>query len=95
MVTINNAVGLFSKIIELRTIKNTPAVTSVAAWIRADTGVGPSIASGNQICKPICADLPKAPQKRSSAITVSRSNSKDKKLKEVFTAQGVKAKTVA
>ena len=26
----------------------TPAVTMVAAWIRAETGVGPSIASGNQ-----------------------------------------------
>jgi hypothetical protein len=23
----------------------------VAAWIKADTGVGPSIASGSQICK--------------------------------------------
>ena len=27
---------------------NTPAVTIVAACIRADTGVGPSIASGSQ-----------------------------------------------
>ena len=26
----------------------TPAVTMVAAWIRAETGVGPSIASGSQ-----------------------------------------------
>ena len=32
--------------------KKTPAVTIVAAWIRADTGVGPSIASGSQVCKP-------------------------------------------
>ena len=31
----------------------TPAVTIVAAWIKAETGVGPSIASGNQLCKPI------------------------------------------
>ena len=26
----------------------TPAVTMVAAWMRADTGVGPAMASGNQ-----------------------------------------------
>ena len=30
-----------------RTIRNTPAVTIVAAWISAETGVGPSIASGS------------------------------------------------
>jgi hypothetical protein len=29
----------------------------VAVWITAETGVGPSIASGNQVCKPNCADL--------------------------------------
>ena len=27
---------------------DTPAATIVAAWIRADTGVGPAIASGSQ-----------------------------------------------
>ena len=43
------------------TTKKTPAVTIVAAWINADTGVGPSIASGNQVCKNICADFPIAP----------------------------------
>ena len=32
----------------LRPIMYTPAVTIVAAWMRADTGVGPSIASGSQ-----------------------------------------------
>jgi len=32
-------------------------VTIVAAWIKADTGVGPSIASGNHVCKPIWADF--------------------------------------
>jgi len=41
--------GACSKITEQRIIKNTPAVTIVAAWIRALTGVGPSIASGNQV----------------------------------------------
>lgn len=43
-------------------IRNTPAVTMVAAWIKAETGVGPSIASGSQTCKPSCADLPTAPK---------------------------------
>jgi hypothetical protein len=32
--------------------KYTPAVTIVAAWIKAETGVGPSIAIGNHTCKP-------------------------------------------
>ena len=40
----------------------TPAVTMVAAWISADTGVGPSIASGSQMCSGNCADLPTAPR---------------------------------
>jgi hypothetical protein len=36
-------------------------VTIVAAWMRADTGVGPSMASGSQVCSGICADFAKAP----------------------------------
>ena len=32
----------------IRTMRKTPAVTIVAAWISAETGVGPSIASGSQ-----------------------------------------------
>jgi hypothetical protein len=56
---------------EHRMIKNTPAVTIVAAWIRADTGVGPSMASGNHICKPNCADLPKTPQKNNNEMIVN------------------------
>jgi hypothetical protein len=31
------------------TKRYTPAVTIVAAWIRAETGVGPSMASGSQL----------------------------------------------
>ena len=34
-----------------RTPTKTPAATIVAAWIKADAGVGPSIASGNQDIK--------------------------------------------
>ncbi len=32
----------------VRATRYTPAVTMVAAWIRADTGVGPAMASGSQ-----------------------------------------------
>ena len=54
-----------SKIDADLTIRYTPAVTIVAAWIRADTGVGPSIASSSQDCSGTCADLPQAPSSRS------------------------------
>ena len=43
--------------------KNTPATTIVAAWINAETGVGPSIASGSQMCNGNIADLPAPPMK--------------------------------
>ena len=33
----------------MRISRNTPPVTIVAAWISADTGVGPSMASGSQM----------------------------------------------
>ena len=39
----------------------TPAATIVAACIKAETGVGPSIASGSHICSGNCDDLPTAP----------------------------------
>src|SRR5512141_1397889 len=40
----------------------------VAAWMRADTGVGPAIASGSQRYNGNCADLPTAPRKNSAAM---------------------------
>ena len=43
----------------------------VAAWIRAETGVGPAIASGSQTYSGICADLPQAPKNSNSPIPVS------------------------
>ena len=55
---------------------NTPAVTMVAAWMSAETGVGPSIASGSQVCSRNCADLPIAPmnsrQQKVSVVTERR-----------------------
>src|ERR1041384_6660323 len=54
----------------IRATKNTPAATIVAAWISAPTGGGPSIASGNHTCNGNWPDLPTAPQKMHSEITV-------------------------
>ena len=44
-----------------RAMRYTPAVTMVAAWMSADTGVGPSIASGSQVCSGNCTLLANAP----------------------------------
>src|SRR4051794_17379771 len=54
-----------------RHIRYTPAVTIVAAWINADTGVGPSIASGSQMYSGSCALLPQAPMNANSPIAVA------------------------
>ena len=43
----------------------------VAAWISAETGVGPAIASPSQLCSGNCADLPQAPSSRNRPIAVS------------------------
>ena len=37
--------------------RNTPATTSVDEWIKADAGVGASMASGSHTCAKNCADL--------------------------------------
>src|SRR4051794_1758758 len=55
----------------MRVIRYTPAVTIVAAWISADTGVGPAIASGSHTMSGSCADLPTAPTKSSAAMAVA------------------------
>src|SRR5580698_10134371 len=54
-----------------RAIMYTPAVTIVAAWISALTGVGPTIASGSQTYSGICADLPVAPMNIGTQIAVA------------------------
>ena len=48
--TILNAVSDISKIGDIRATIKIPAVTIVAAWIKADIGVGPSIESGSHTC---------------------------------------------
>ncbi len=53
-----------------RATRKTPAATIVAAWISAETGVGPSIASGSQTWSGNWADLPMVPTKISSPASV-------------------------
>ena len=60
------AVGAHSNSTCMRAIRYTPAVTIVAAWISALTGVGPSIASGSQVWSGIWADLANAPTSSST-----------------------------
>src|SRR4051795_8638369 len=59
-----------AKIAWLRVMRYTPAVTIVAAWIRADTGVGPSMASSSQDCSGTWADLPQAASRSNRPSTV-------------------------
>src|ERR1700690_1996741 len=67
--TNDNAVSEYSNSGDMRATMNMPAVTMVAAWIRAEIGVGPSIESGSQTCSGNCADLPMAPMNRQMQIT--------------------------
>ena len=73
-VTVIIAVSDVTNIGDRRHTMNTPAVTIVAAWIKAETGVGPSIASGSHVCRPSCADLPIAPTNRRRHSNVITSN---------------------
>ena len=54
----------------IRVMRKTPAVTMVAAWMSAETGVGPSMASGSQKYSGNCALLPQAPTNSRTAIAV-------------------------
>ena len=66
-----SAVSEYSNSGDMRATMNMPAVTIVAAWIKADIGVGPSIESGSHTCKGICADLPMAPMNRQMHATLN------------------------
>ncbi len=54
-----------------RLSRYTPAVTMVAAWMSADTGVGPAMASGSHTDSGSWADLPMAPMKSMTAMKVA------------------------
>ena len=70
--------GEYSKSGEHLITKKIPAVTFVAACINAETGVGPSIASGNQTCSPSWADLPNAPSSKKRQIKFNKLKFKPK-----------------
>ncbi len=89
------AVGASSNSGDSRATMNTPAVTMVAAWISAETGVGPSMASGSQVCSRNCADLPIAPMNSSRQISVSASACKLRKSKVLPARSGAWAKIVS
>ena len=65
------AAGARSNRAPVRATMNTPAVTMVAAWMRAETGVGPSMASGSHTYSGNWADLPAAPISSSRVMAVA------------------------
>ena len=69
MATTRSAVGV--KKGYMRPTMKTPAATMVAAWIRAETGVGPAMASGSHTWSGNWADLEIAPQKTRMPAAVS------------------------
>src|SRR6202012_5131897 len=89
------ASGASSNSGDSRATMKTPAVTMVAAWISADTGVGPSIASGNQVCSRNWADLPIAPMNRNRQVSVSALGCQPKKSMVLPVSPGAAAKMVS
>ncbi len=69
--TTSIAWGAEAKMGEARATRYTPALTIVAAWMSADTGVGPSMASGSQTWSGNWALLPTAPAKMRRAMTTT------------------------
>ena len=67
----------------------------MAACISADTGVGPSMASGNQVCKKIWADLPIAPMKSNKHIKSTALKFTPKKLILVLSICGICSNTTS
>src|SRR5438874_10035995 len=91
-VTNSKAMGESWNIGEQRQTRNTPAVTMVAAWIRAETGVGPSMASGSQVCNPSWADLPMAPTNSSRQAVSSAGTDLPRNMKWAAAMSGALAK---
>ena len=76
---------------DIRATIKIPAVTIVAAWIKAEIGVGPSMESGNHTCNGNCADLPIAPMNKQIQITVTSIHSVPGKLRAAKSAVLAKA----
>src|SRR5205085_12542432 len=93
--TTASAVGAYSRKGEKHATMKTPAVTIVAAWIRADTGVGPSIAAGSHVCRQSWADFPIAPMNNRMQAKVSEGSCQPWKLIVVPIAAGAFPNTVS
>ncbi len=65
-----STVGVAAKSGQSRVTAYTPAATMVAAWISAEIGVGPAIASGSQVCSGNWALLPATPASSSRPAAV-------------------------
>ena len=72
---------------------NTPAVTMVAAWMRAETGVGPSIASGKPGVEQELRRLAHRAHEQEQAARVSASQSKPMKWNVFPASPGAAANT--
>src|SRR5579859_283309 len=68
--TNDNAPSEYSNSGDMRATMKMPAVTMVAAWIRAEIGVGPSMESGSHTCSGTWADLPMAPMNKQMQVKV-------------------------
>ena len=80
----------------MRATMKMPAVTMVAAWIRAEMGVGPSMESGSQTCSGTWADLPMAPMNSRMQTTLTTDQGLPSKISMVCSAiSGASAKTAA
>src|SRR5579863_6431479 len=69
--TVRLAAGAIANSTELLAMRYTPAVTIVAAWMRAETGVGPAMASGSHTYSGICALLPVHPSSSARPTAVA------------------------
>src|SRR6267154_2840721 len=94
--TKDEAVAEYSNRGDIRATMKMPAVTMVAAWIRAEMGVGPSIESGSHTWRGNCADLPIAPMKSPMQIAERSSHGAPGKISIVAPAMaGAREKTAA
>src|SRR5437868_434584 len=96
MMTNDSAVSDSSKSGDMRATMKMPAVTIVAAWMRAEIGVGPSIESGSHTCSGNCALFPIAPMKRQMQMMLSTDQSAPGMISAVMPIErGALAKTGA
>src|ERR1700721_2225183 len=70
MSTNDSAVSESSKSGDIRATMKMPAVTMVAAWIRAEMGVGPPMEWGTNTCRGTWAAFPRAPMNRQMQVKV-------------------------